>query len=117
MSRPSPAGRVERPLEIEVEAFDRLRREGPVPAVIDVREPWEAMICGLPEAVLVPLGGLAERLDEIPEDRDVVVVCHAGRRSLDAVAFLRSRGLERSMSLRGGLETWALRIDPTMPRY
>ena len=105
------------PLEIEVEAFDRLRSRHPAPAVIDVREPFELEICGFAEALPMPLATLADRVRDIPRDRRVIVVCHAGRRSLRAVEFLRARGITNSSSLKGGVEAWALRIDPTMARY
>ena len=112
--RGEPAGL---PLEIDVEAFARLRHGDPPPAVIDVREPWEAGICGFPEAELVPLATLPDRLRDLPGGRPMIVVCHTGRRSLHAVEFLRASGLVNSASLRGGVEAWALRVDPTMARY
>lgn len=105
------------PLEIEVETFDRCRRDDPPPVVVDVREPWEVAICGFREAAVIPLGDLAGRAAEVPADRPVVVVCHTGLRSLRAAEFLRSRGRPLTSSLRGGVEAWASRIDPAMPRY
>ena len=105
------------PLEIEVEVFDRWRRDDPPPVVVDVREPWEVAICGFPEAAVIPLGNLAGRVAEVPADRPVVVICHAGLRSLRAAQFLRGRGRPLASSLRGGVEAWALRIDAAMPRY
>lgn len=117
MSQPPADRPVDAPLEVEVEAFARLRQQAPPPTVVDVREPWEAEICGFPEAELIPLGTLARRLEDIPRDRPVIVVCHAGRRSLRAVEFLRTHGIADSSSLKGGVEAWALRIDSSMARY
>ncbi|HEX6143844.1 MAG TPA: rhodanese-like domain-containing protein [Geminicoccaceae bacterium] len=102
---------------MEVETFDRWRRDDPPPVVVDVREPWEVLIGGFPEAALIPLGDLAGRVAEVPADRPVVVVCHTGLRSLRAARFLRGQGRPLTSSLRGGVEAWALRIDPAMPRY
>lgn len=104
------------PLEIDVEAFARMRRERS-PQVIDVREPWEVEICGFSEAELIPLGTLPQRVADIPRERDVIVVCHSGRRSLLAAKFLREHGVARASSLAGGVDAWASRIDPTMARY
>lgn len=86
-------------------------------AILDVREPWEVAICGLQEAVHVPLDRLVGRVEMLPHDRVLVVVCHAGVRSLIAARHLRASGFDRVTSLRGGLDAWALEIDRDMPRY
>jgi rhodanese-related sulfurtransferase len=67
--------------------------------------------------VLIPLRSLPERFAEIPRDRDVVLHCHHGVRSLTALQFLRAQGYERVTSLAGGIEAWSLEIDPSVPRY
>ena len=56
--------------------------------------------------------------DEVREaaDRPVVVLCHHGVRSYHAAAFLESVGIPAA-SLRGGIEGWAVEVDPRMPRY
>jgi rhodanese-related sulfurtransferase len=53
---------------------------------------------------------------EIPRDRDVIVYCHHGARSLQAARFLRQRGID-ARSLKGGLDRWSLTVDPNTPRY
>jgi adenylyltransferase/sulfurtransferase len=58
-------------------------------ALIDVREPHEWEICRIPGASLVPLGELPNRLAELPLDRDLVLHCHKGVRSMRALSFLR----------------------------
>ena len=50
-------------------------------------------------------------------ERGVVVYCHHGVRSLRATHFLRSIGVANAFSMKGGIEEWAERIDPEMPRY
>lgn len=104
-------------IEIDVPTFHRVRAGEGGHAVVDVREPWEVEICGFPEAVVIPLQQLPDRLDDLPAGTPLVVVCHSGRRSLIAAGFLREHGLAHATSLRGGVEDWALTIDPTMPRY
>jgi rhodanese-related sulfurtransferase len=86
------------------------------PFLLDVRNPEEFAICYLPGATLVPLHELSIRLDEVPEDRDVVVYCHHGIRSLQGAAMLGQAG-RRAASLRGGIDAWSQLIDPALPRY
>ncbi len=85
--------------------------------VVDVREPAEHAIASLPGALLIPLAALPRHLDELDRERVCYVVCHHGIRSLRAAAFLRQQGFETAVSVRGGMEAWAVEIDPQCPRY
>jgi adenylyltransferase/sulfurtransferase len=87
--------------------------------LVDVRRPSEHETCALPGSVLVPLDELSHRLDEIdpPEGALVVCYCHHGVRSLSAAAILENAGFSRVVSLRGGIDAWALHVDPKVPRY
>lgn len=85
--------------------------------LLDVREPWEWEIAHLPGSQLIPLGRLPARLAEVPRDRPVVTVCHAGMRSLAARAVLLEAGLPSVRSLAGGVDAWAASVDPSMARY
>jgi len=98
------------------EVRDRLGAGTP-PLLVDVREDWEAGMGMLPGAVHIPLAAIPERWKEIPPEREVVVYCHGGMRSWQAMQFLRSRGLARVASLEGGTEAWSTRVDPSLPRY
>jgi adenylyltransferase/sulfurtransferase len=84
--------------------------------VLDVREPHEYQICNL-GAPLIPLGQLPARVGELDPDKHIVVHCRSGKRSADAVEFLRKSGFERVQNLRGGILAWADKIDPKMPKY
>jgi rhodanese-related sulfurtransferase len=53
----------------------------------------------------------------LPRDRDIVVICHHGRRSLHAAMWLAREGFARVYNLRGGVAGWADQVDPAMPRY
>ena len=75
-------------------------------AAIDVREPDEFAIGHVESAVNVPLGSLAERIDEIPDDRPLVVYCAAGVRAAGGVSILERAGRERLYSIDGGLDAW-----------
>lgn len=74
--------------------------------VLDVREPGEWTAGHVPGAVHLPLGQLPARLDDVPADREVVVVCRSGGRSAQATAFLNASG-RRAVNLDGGMQAWA----------
>jgi adenylyltransferase/sulfurtransferase len=74
--------------------------------LIDVREPWESEQQRIPGAVLIPLAEVPQRLDEIPDDRDVFVHCRLGGRSARAVDFLHEHGRPRAINVVGGIEAW-----------
>jgi rhodanese-related sulfurtransferase len=105
------------PLEVGPEDLAIWRTEPAPPVILDVREAWELQVCAFPDAIHMPLGELPGRERELPTDRRVVVVCHTGQRSLLATRLLRARGLRLATNLRGGVEAWALEVDPTMARY
>lgn len=88
------------------------------PVLLDVRQPQEHAYVALPHSVLIPLHELDERRDELEplRGREVVVYCHHGVRSLHGAAFLQSLGIDAS-SLAGGIEQYAVEIDPTLRRY
>jgi rhodanese-related sulfurtransferase len=105
------------PLEIAPAEFAEIRGGSRPYAVLDVREPWELAICHFPEAIHLPLGSLPGREHTLPGDRPLIVVCHSGRRSLLATHHLRRAGHQRAVNLRGGVEAYALEVDPSMARY
>ncbi len=74
--------------------------------VLDVREPYETAHGIVPAAHVIPLGQIERRLSEIPTDREVVIYCAAGMRSLDAACFLYTRGYGRVYSVDGGVSRW-----------
>ena len=85
--------------------------------LVDVREPWECDLCRIEGAKLVPLGSLAASLQSLPDVDEVICYCHHGMRSLDAAAWLRFQGIEKTKSLAGGIERWSLEVDPKVPQY
>ena len=85
--------------------------------LIDVREGFEYEIARIDGARLIPLGEIAERADELPRDRPIVVHCHSGRRSAEAVRLLQQRGFGDIYNLEGGIDGWSDQIDPGVPKY
>lgn len=85
--------------------------------LLDVRQPEEHAFCALPDSVLIPLGELIGRIEDVqPGEALVVVYCHHGVRSLTGCAILQRAGIEAA-SLAGGIDRWSLTVDPTTPRY
>ena len=104
-------------LEMSVAELASLRQAGTPYAVLDVREPWETALCLIPDSLTIPLGSLPSQLDRVPSEQPLVVVCHHGGRSMQAVMWLRSRGYENAINLSGGIHAWSSQIDPTMATY
>lgn len=84
--------------------------------ILDVREPFEYEIANL-GGVLIPLGQLQQRANELDRSRQIVAHCKAGVRSAKAVATLRELGFQNVSSLAGGILAWAEKIDPTVKKY
>lgn len=75
--------------------------------LLDVREGEEWAAGHAPGAHHLPMMEISARLDEIPVDRDVVVVCRVGARSAQVVAYLNSLGRDNARNLDGGMMAWA----------
>ncbi|TLX73237.1 hypothetical protein E9993_15720 [Labilibacter sediminis] len=85
--------------------------------LVDVRESFEVNICRIEDSVHVPLQSIPEYVDQFPNNKNVVVICHHGVRSNAAVSFLKQKGLSRVYNLDGGIDRWALEVDKQMVRY
>lgn len=73
--------------------------------LLDVREDDEWQAGHAPDAVHVPLGELMARVDEVPADRDVYVICRGGGRSEQAAKYLNHIG-RTSLNVAGGMVAW-----------
>ena len=87
------------------------------PVLLDVRERPEASFVSLPGSVLIPLGELPSRLDELDPHARTVVYCHHGVRSGRALELLEAAGFTRARHLTGGIDAWSVKVDPELPRY
>jgi sulfur-carrier protein adenylyltransferase/sulfurtransferase len=102
---------------ITVDEFHRRREAGESLTLLDVREPFEIEIAQIPGAVTFPLSQLPARLHELDTATSYTLSCHFGSRSVQAYEALRRAGFTKLQVLSGGVDAWALRIDPTLPRY
>jgi molybdopterin/thiamine biosynthesis adenylyltransferase/rhodanese-related sulfurtransferase len=84
--------------------------------ILDVREPHEYQICNI-QGHLIPLGDLSRRMHELDSSKEIVAHCRSGKRSAEAVDFLRKSGFRKIWNLKGGILAWSDEVDPTVPKY
>ena len=84
--------------------------------ILDVREPHEYQICNL-QGYLIPLGDLPKRVSELDSSREIVAHCRSGKRSAEAVEFLKKAGFRKIWNLKGGILAWSDEVDPSVPKY
>jgi rhodanese-related sulfurtransferase len=100
------------PAEISVAQAAEKRAAGAF--ILDVRETdeWDAL--HIPDATLIPLGQLESRVNELPKDQEIVVVCRSGNRSATGRDILRNAGFEKVTSMAGGMNQWSALGFPTI---
>lgn len=92
------------PQEITVQEAAVKKEQGAF--ILDVREPDEWQEHHIPGSTLIPLGDLPNRLNEVPEDQEVIVVCRSGNRSRSGRDILLNAGFSTVTSMNGGLNDW-----------
>jgi molybdopterin/thiamine biosynthesis adenylyltransferase/rhodanese-related sulfurtransferase len=102
---------------ITVQELKAKMDQGDTFVLVDVREPHEIAISQLPGSVKIPLGTLPANVNKLSTADDIVIHCRSGARSAKAVQFLMDAGFRRVWNLTGGIDLWAVEIDPTVPRY
>jgi molybdopterin/thiamine biosynthesis adenylyltransferase/rhodanese-related sulfurtransferase len=85
--------------------------------LLDVREIFEHEIARIDGAKLIPLREIGARAEELPREEQIIVHCHSGKRSAQAVRLLRERGFRNVYNLEGGIDAWSSEINPAVPRY
>jgi rhodanese-related sulfurtransferase len=85
--------------------------------LLDVREQSEADFCKIEGSTLIPLGQIPMRFNEIPKNQPIIAYCHHGRRSDQALQFLKSQGFTDVLNLLGGIDAWSVDVDGDVPRY
>ncbi len=95
----------------------RLQRGEPL-QLVDVREPEEYDYCRIAGSILIPLGDIPQQTEALATDRPIVLICHHGVRSAQALAYLQHRhGLTNLLNLRGGIHAWSVQVDPSVAVY
>jgi sulfur-carrier protein adenylyltransferase/sulfurtransferase len=83
--------------------------------LIDVREPHEWNAGHIEGATHIPMNQVAQRLADIPQDREVVMICRSGARSGHVQQhLLQNAGYTRVKNLAGGMQAWSREVDPTI---
>jgi len=104
----------------EVDPTDVARKLKSTPErvlLLDVREPFERELAVIEPSVHIPMGEVPSRADEIPRDRELIVYCHGGTRSMMVAGFLEGLGFTSIANLSGGIDAWSVKVDPSVPRY
>lgn len=99
------------------ELRDRLQAVDSKPCLLDVREAQEYAYCRIEGSLHIPMNDIPARLGELDPDRETVVVCHHGMRSAGVANYLIRQGFRDVANLTGGVEAWAVQVEPDMPRY
>jgi rhodanese-related sulfurtransferase len=99
------------------EVAERLKTRPQTVVLLDVRELYERDLAVIDPSVHIPMQELPQRLAEIPTDKQVILYCHTGARSMLVAGFLASHGWESVANLSGGIDAWSVEVDPHVPRY
>lgn len=83
--------------------------------LVDVREKDEVnkLSFDVPNLILIPISEFEDRYNEVPKDKDVVLVCKEGSRSLKATYFLMNHGWKNVYNMQHGLTRWVQKGFPT----
>jgi len=100
------------PLEISI--HDALAKRDAGAFILDVRQPEEWNEFHVPDSTLIPLGELATRVNELPKDQEIVIVCRSGNRSAQGRDILLDAGFTQITSMAGGLTQWKAAGYPTI---
>ncbi|HEY7377591.1 MAG TPA: rhodanese-like domain-containing protein [Steroidobacteraceae bacterium] len=101
--------------EVTPTQFQARRAAGAL--LLDVREDWELKVASVPDVSHIPMGQIRERLGELDPQRETVVLCRSGRRSLEVARFLEQQGFRSVANLTGGILAWSRELDPSIPEY
>jgi rhodanese-related sulfurtransferase len=104
--------------EIGPREFIERRNAGTQMTLLDVREDWEIKLAPVPaDLVHIPMGEIADRVGELDPQKETVVICRSGGRSLEVARFLERNGFASVSNLSGGILAWSRDLDPRIPQY
>lgn len=85
--------------------------------LLDVRTPDEYTLTHIKKSVHIPLDTLDKECNKLEKNKEIVVYCHHGVRSLKATKILLDHGFLNVRSLSGGIHAWSTQVDPSLPIY
>ncbi len=101
--------------QISVHEAARAVRDGA--QLLDVREDFEWSIARIPGSLHLPMGNVPDALGTLPREQRILVMCHHGGRSQRVATFLLESGFTDIANVEGGIDRWAVEIDPALQRY
>ncbi len=107
------------PMETDCASVKGMLDRGEPFLLLDCREASEHALVNIPQAQLLPMSELTARVSELAAYQDALVIihCHHGGRSLRVANWLRQQGFAKAQSMKGGIDDWAVSIQPGLPRY
>lgn len=85
--------------------------------LLDVREKWEFEICHIETSNNIPMGNLPDAMQDLDTEQETIIICHHGARSMQVAYYLENNGFSNVINLDGGVDAWAMIIDPHMQQY
>lgn len=109
----------ETPIEINVQQVKGKLDQGEDFLLLDCREQAEYNTAKIDAATLIPMAEIQYRLQDLEQwrEKEIVVHCHLGGRSLRVTQYLREMGFDKTQNMTGGIEAWSVEVDPSVPRY
>ena len=106
-------------IEIDCQQVRARREASENLLLLDCREQQEWDHVHIEGATLIPMSEIQNRVTELEEhrDREIVVYCHHGGRSLQVAQWLQQQGFSSVLNMTGGIDVWSQEIDSSLPRY
>lgn len=104
-------------IELSVHEVAALRTAGERFTLLDVREPFEVQQARIEGSLVIPMREIPSRMQELPRNERIVVMCHHGGRSKNVAQSLLAAGFSDVANLLGGIDEWSREVDPQVPRY
>ncbi len=107
----------ERVLQIQAVELKKRLDAGEDICLVDCRENWEHTLVAIANSNNLPLAEIADRVQELAFEEEIVVYCHHGMRSQNAAQILMESGFKKVYNLIGGIDAWSQVVDPSLSRY